>query len=56
MKKPKTKNRKWRHLLQYICRGCGKKRSSLRWKRAQGELCTLCNPGFVDDKTIPMFK
>ena len=31
-----------RNVYYYLCKGCGKKRQSLIYSRADGGLCTVC--------------
>jgi hypothetical protein len=50
IKKPKR-----RALYKYICSGCGKKRDSLIYNRATGEVCTICKRNQVPENQPSLF-
>ena len=46
---------KRRALYKYICHGCGKKRNSLIYDRASGEMCRLCRNNEVPENQPSLF-
>ncbi len=38
----KSRNKKWRHVYPYICKGCGKRRIAFDHERAKREICQNC--------------
>jgi hypothetical protein len=53
--KKQNKKPKRRALYKYICSGCGKKRDSLVYDRATGEVCTVCKRNQVPENQSSLF-
>jgi hypothetical protein len=51
----KTKKTKRRALYIYTCATCGKKRSSLIYVRATGEVCSICRKNQVPENQPSLF-
>lgn len=49
----KSRNKKWRHVYPYICKGCGKKRIAFEHDRAKAEMCKNCERTFDYMKGMP---
>lgn len=49
------KKKRWRRINPYICAWCKKKRMSLKYSRAIGEVCTKCVKHLPDEKQTQLF-